>query len=127
MVLPALTTEGGCAVAWPDACLVQYVLFLFFNHADGRNGVQTSDRVLINNKPVLTLCSTIPRSVGAADNAVGILSGVANKACTFLTASAKVIADGDGVILVGSRTLQNNGNTIGLQVDAVQDKVKAAC
>lgn len=125
-MLQALTTEGGCAVAWPDICLVQYVPVPFINRANARNGDGTSDRVLINNKPVLTLRSTIPCSTGAADGATGVLSGVANKACTFITASAKVIADGDGVVLVRSRTFQNNRNAIGVQIDAAQSKVLAA-
>ncbi len=125
-MLPVVTTEGGLAIGVPDMCKVKGVPLPFVNFALARNAEGTSDKVMINNKPVLTYTSTIPCSFGAPPDAQGERSGVANMECTFVKVTSKVTADAQGLVLLSSPTLHNNENCPGIQASSAQSRVLAS-
>ncbi len=122
---PLCTKAGGACEAQLDMCrlLPTPVVAPFVNLADSRNATGTSDKILAQNKEVLTFCSRIPFSVGAPPTAEGVVSRVVNSVCWFMTASERVYADGLPVIMLTAETAQNGcvPNCFGFQCSPSQD------
>jgi hypothetical protein len=123
------TTADGLCIGAPDICLTppQGIPVGYVNMAFCRNAVRTSATMRVQNKPVLTDGSFIPMSTGDEPGAMGgITSGTFISICRFVTASAKVYADNQKVILHTSMTSQNNGNCVGQQTTPSQGVAFAA-
>ncbi len=122
------TADGSC-IAAPDVCLTppQGVPVGYVNMALCRGAVGTSHTMFIQNKPVLTDGSVIPMSSGdEAGTLGGVTSGCIIGPCRFKTASSKVYADNQKVILHMAITSQNQGNCVGFQASPSQGKAFAA-
>lgn len=117
------TTADGMCLAAPDLCRTppQGTPVGYVNIAFCRNAVGTTPTIFIQNKPVLTDGSIIPFSTGDEAGAMGgVTSGTFIGMCRFVTASSKIYADNQKVILHTSETSQNTGNCDGRQVTPSQ-------
>ena len=97
----------------PDVCLVPAppappIPTPFPNIAQLPMGVGAATKVLIVNMPALVQMSQIPMSSGdEAGVAGGVMSGMIMGPCTFKTASSKVFAGGQPVLMLTSMSAHN--------------------
>ncbi len=81
------------------------------NVAMMNQATKTSTKVRFAGKPVVTVKSEIPRSVGdEAGSAGGVVSGMNIGKATFKQGSAKVIVEGQRCVFLSAVTAQNGAN-----------------
>jgi hypothetical protein len=131
-MLPASSTASGTCLGAPDVCKVPAppagpVPVPFPNTAQCANALQTSMKVMIENKPTIVENSEIPTSQGdEAGVAGGVTSGVNMQKVVFKMGSSKVKAEGKAICFISSVTAHNGSNAnmpAGLQVAPSQAKV----
>lgn len=137
MIFPITTTAGGTCMAVPDVCKVPAppappVPTPFPNIANCNQATTgtCSQKVTIQNKPLLTKKSEIPMSSGdEAGVAGGVVSGKNKGEAKFVKFSSKVKIEGQFVVFQTCTTAQNGKNANaqgGLQADPSQQKVTVA-
>lgn len=137
MHLPAMSTEGGMALAIGDACVkpaerpgAEAELAPFPNVAEGPGCERTSSRVLIQHRETVVLTSERPSTTGDHEGADGgVVSGTVGGKAVFRTASSKVYAERHRIVALGSRSAHNGSSAnmpAGNVVVASQHKVLVA-
>jgi len=116
-MFPGATKGGGQCMGMPDVCLtpappaspvpVPYPNVGMLNQA-----TKTATKVYFVDKPVITLKSEIPRSMGdeAGVNG-GVVSGTNMDRVLFKKGSAKVIVEGQPCVYLTSVTGHNGANS----------------
>ena len=128
-MFPISTKQGGTNFAFPDTCLTPPVPVPvpYPNTAMLNQATKASRKVKVCGKPVLTLKSEIPRSMGdEAGTAGGIMSGQNMAKVIYKLGSSKVKVEGQKVVHATSMTGHNGMNSnmpAGLQVAPSQTKV----
>jgi hypothetical protein len=101
------------AMGTPDVCLVPAppappIPTPFPNLAELAMSVAAAMKVLVSNMPVLVQSSQVPMSNGdEAGVAGGVMSGMIMGPATFKTASSKVFAGGQPVLMLTSMSAHN--------------------
>ncbi len=137
MIFPITTTAGGMCMAMPDVCKVPAPpagpIPTPFPNIANCNQASTgtcSQKVTIENKPLLTKKSEIPMSSGdEAGSAGGVISGKIKGEAKFVKFSSKVKIEGQFVVFQTCTTAQNGKNANvqgGMQADSSQQKVTVA-
>ncbi|MBN1850085.1 MAG: DUF4150 domain-containing protein [Deltaproteobacteria bacterium] len=132
-MFPASTTQGGnCMAMPPDVCLVPApplppIPTPFPNTAMLNQATNTSMKVMIINKPVVTLKSKIPKTMGdEAGVAGGVASGMNMGPASFKIGGTKVKVEGQPCVHLTSMSGHNGINAnapAGTQVSPSQTKV----
>jgi hypothetical protein len=112
----------GIAFAFPDVCNTPTpggpVPIPYPNIAQLADAMPNSTtggaQVFANGKPIILKNSMIPVSTGDEAGSASPIKGP----CTFSTASANVLVNGQGVVRFGDTTSQNNGNATGQVLSA---------
>jgi hypothetical protein len=111
--MPATTIAGGMAEGVPDVCLVldppaPPIPTPFPNLAQVPMSLATSPKVLIQMMPAVVQSSQVPMSQGdEAGVGGGVMSGMNMGPVTYKTASSKVKAAGQPVVMLTSMTAHN--------------------
>lgn len=117
-MFPVATKGGGQALAFPDVCNVPappgppvptpFPNIAMLNTAD--SGTCTS-KVKIENQPVITVASEIPRTQGdEAGTAGGVTSGTNMDKAVFKQGVSKVKFEGDEVVSLLKPTAHNGSS-----------------
>ncbi|MDD6182021.1 MAG: DUF4150 domain-containing protein [Desulfovibrionaceae bacterium] len=127
----ALTLDGGtCLSTPPDVCQTPAtpspVPVPYVNQFDAADVTPStaSRKVFLAGAGALTVKSKAPRSSGdeAGVNG-GVVSGRNMGQGEFISGSMKVMIEGQKAVMQSSQTKHNNGNTIGMCLQARQTKV----
>jgi hypothetical protein len=134
-MFPTATNGGGNCFVFPDVCNTPAppappIPIPYPNTAMMNQAVQTSQKVCICSKQVVTTKSKIPRSQGdEPGTAGGIMSGMNMGPASFKLGSSKVKAEGHPVVFQSSMTAHNGSNAnapMGTVVSPSQTKVIVA-
>jgi hypothetical protein len=115
-LFPGATKGGGECFAFPDVCNTPSpagpVPVPYPNTGMLNQAAKTARKVLFVNKPVVTLASEIPRSVGdeAGVNG-GVVSGTNMDKVLFKKGSSKVFVEGQPCVHLTSVTGHNGANS----------------
>jgi hypothetical protein len=115
-LFPGSTKAGGQCMGMPDVCLTPAppsspVPIPYPNFGMLSQAAKTAKKVFFVDKPVLTLKSEIPRSMGdEAGTSGGVVSGRNMDKVTFKKGSSKVIVEGQPCVHLTSVTGHNGAN-----------------